>query len=186
MAKSHRNAAIAVYETHAQAEAVVKELRRTGFDMRDISVVSKDDQTDESTVGYYNAGDRMKRWGASGVSRDAFWGLLVGSGMFLIPGIGPVLVAGPLVAWIVSAPEGAVAFGGMSAVGAGLHSIGIPKDSIVQYEAALKSDRFLLVAHGSTEDVEKARTVMAPRAAQISVHAKQDEGAALLAGAHHQ
>ncbi len=63
--------------------------------------------------------------------------MLFGSAFFVISGIGPLLVAGPLVAWIVGAVEGAVVVGGLSAIGAGLYSIGIPKNSIVEYETAL-------------------------------------------------
>jgi hypothetical protein len=85
---------------------------------------------------------------------------LFGSAFFAIPGLGPVLVAGPLVAWIVGALEGAVFVGGLSAVGAGLFSLGIPKDSVLKYETALKTDKFLLVVHGSAEEVEKAREVL--------------------------
>jgi hypothetical protein len=46
-----------------------------------------------------------------------FWGMLLGAAAFAIPGIGPVLVAGPLVAWIIGALEGAVVVGGLTAVG---------------------------------------------------------------------
>jgi hypothetical protein len=53
--------------------------------------------------------------------------------------LGPVLVSGPLVAWIVGALEGAAVVGGVSAIGAGLIGIGIPKDSVVQYELAIKT-----------------------------------------------
>jgi len=87
------------------------------------------------------------------------WGWLFGAAFFAIPGIGPVLVAGPLVAWMVGALEGAVVIGGLPAVGAGLYSIGIPKDSIVRYETALKSDKFLLIAHGAAEEVAKAKEI---------------------------
>jgi hypothetical protein len=69
-------------------------------------------------------------------------------------------VAGPLVAWIVGALEGAVAVGGISAVGAGLVSIGIPKDSVVKYDVALKTDKFLLVVHGTPDAVDKARDII--------------------------
>jgi hypothetical protein len=88
------------------------------------------------------------------------WGWLFGAAFFAIPGIGPVLVAGPLVAWMVGALEGAVVIGGLPAVGAGLYSIGIPKDSIVRYETALKSDKFLLIAHGAAEEVAKAKEII--------------------------
>jgi uncharacterized membrane protein len=157
---SEKNAVVAIYGSHSQAEEALKELQRSGFDMKKLSIVGKDYHTEEHVVGYYNAGDRMKRWGKSGAFWGGFWGLLVGSAFFAIPGIGPVLVAGPLVAWIVGALEGAVVVGGLSAIGAGLYSIGVPKDSIVQYESAIKSDKFLLLAHGTQEEVERARGIM--------------------------
>jgi hypothetical protein len=80
---------------------------------------------------------------------------LLGAAVFAIPGIGPLLVTVPLVAWIIGALEGAVVVGGLSAVGAGLCSIGIPKNSIVRHEVALKSEKFLLLAHGTADEVAK-------------------------------
>jgi hypothetical protein len=80
--------------------------------------------------------------------------------MFAIPGIGPILVAAPLVAWIVAGLEGAVVVGGVGAIGGGLASIGIPKDSILQYELALKTDKFLLIVHGSPDAVNKANDII--------------------------
>jgi uncharacterized membrane protein len=157
---SEKNAVVAVYPSHSQAEEALKELQKSGFDMKKLSIVGKDYHSDEQVVGYYNAGDRMKRWGKYGAFWGGFWGLLFGSAFFAIPGIGPVLVAGPLVAWIVGALEGAVVVGGLSAIGAGLYSIGIPKDSVVQYETAVKADKFLLLAHGTADEVEKARVIM--------------------------
>lgn len=98
----------------------------------------------------------MKRWGKVGAFWGGFWGLLFGSGLFLIPGVGPILVAGPLVAWIIAGLEGAAVVGSVSALGAGLLSIGIPKDSVLKYEVALKTDKFLLVVHGTEGAVANA------------------------------
>jgi len=96
----------------------------------------------------------------------------VPTAFFAIPGIGPVLVACPLVAWIVGALEGAVVVGGLGAVGAGLHSIGIPKDSVVKYETAIKSDKFLILAHGTTDEVARAKNIIQTnRPAEVAVHA---------------
>ena len=71
--------------------------------MRRLSIVGQGYHTDEQVVGYYNTGDRMKYCGKTGAFWGGFWGLLFGSAFFAIPGIGPILVAGPLVAWIVAA-----------------------------------------------------------------------------------
>jgi hypothetical protein len=69
------NAVIAVYDNHSAAEDAVKQLQKSGFDMKKLSVVGKDYYTDEQVVGYYNAGDRMKylgKWALSGAASGAY------------------------------------------------------------------------------------------------------------------
>jgi len=158
------NSIVAIYTSHTDAEAAVKELQRSGFDMKKLSIVGRDFRSDEHVVGYYNMGDRMKYWGTLGAGVGAFWGglwgLLVGSAFFWVPGLGPTLVAGPLVSWIVGALEGGVLIGGIDAIGAGLYSLGIPKDSIVKYETALKADKFVLIAHGSAAETTRAQGII--------------------------
>jgi len=128
--------------------------------MKKLSVVGKDYHTEENVVGFYNAGDRMKYWGKLGAFWGGLWAILFGSAFFVIPGLGQLVVLGPLVMIIVSALEGALVTGGLTALGAGLYSIGIPKDSIIKYETALKSDKFLVIAHGSAGDVAKAKSIL--------------------------
>jgi uncharacterized membrane protein len=155
------NSVVAIYDTHEQAEHAIKELQHAGVDLKSLSIAAKDTHTDEHVVGYYNAGDRMKYWGKVGAFWGGFWGLLFGSGLFLIPGLGPILVAGPLVGWIIAALEGAAVVGGVSALGAGLASIGIPRDSVLKYEVALKTDKYLLVVHGTEDAVANAEKIIA-------------------------
>jgi hypothetical protein len=154
------NSVVAVFKNHVDAEAAVHELDRAGFNLKKLSIIAKDYHTDEHVVGYYNAGDRMKYWGKLGAFWGGLWGMLFGAAFFWVPGIGPLVVGGPLVSWIVGALEGAVVVGGLSAIGAGLYSIGIPKDSILRYETAIKNDCYVLVAHGAREEIEKARRVL--------------------------
>ena len=169
---SKQNSVVAIFASHTQAEDAVRELQKDGFDMKKLSIVGKDYHTDEHVVGYYNTGDRMLYWGKLGAIWGGFWGLLFGSAFFWVPGIGQLLVAGPLVMWIVGALEGAVVTGGLTALGAGLYSIGIPKDSVVKYEAALKSDKFILLAHGTAEEVAKARDILqTTHPMEVAVHA---------------
>jgi uncharacterized membrane protein len=155
------NAVVAIYDTHEQVEHAIKELQEAGVDMKSLSIAARNTHTDEHVVGYYNAGDRMKYWGKVGAFWGGFWGLLFGSAAFAIPGLGPILVAGPLVGWIIAGLEGAALVGGVSAVGAGLVSIGIPKDSVLKYDVALKTDKFLLVVHGTPSEVDKAKDILA-------------------------
>ena len=168
---AEHNAVVGIFDSHLKAESSIKELHRSGFDMKKLSIVGKDYHPEEHVVGYYNAGDRMKVWGKLGAFWGGFWGLLFGSALFVIPGIGPLIVFGPLVGWIIGALEGAVVVGGLSALAAALYSIGIPKDSVVQYETALKSAKFLVIAHGTADEVAKAKSILETAgAAQIDVH----------------
>jgi hypothetical protein len=48
------------YNRHTEAETSIKELQRSGFDMKKLSIVGKDYHTEEHVAGYYNIGDRMK------------------------------------------------------------------------------------------------------------------------------
>ena len=154
------NSVVAIYASHTAAEAAVKELQQAGFNMKKLSIVGRDYETDENVVGYYNTGDRMSSWGKTGAFWGGLWGLLFGSAFFMIPGIGPLFIAGPLVGWLLGALEGAVVVGGLSALGAALYSLGMPKDSIVKYETALKAGKFVLIANGSEEEAMHARTIL--------------------------
>ena len=154
------SSAVGVFNSHSDAESAVKELQKAGYDMKKLSVVGKDYHSEENVVGYYNTGDRMATWGKFGLFWGWLWGLLFGSAFFLIPGIGPVMVGGPLVSWIVGALELSVVTGGLTALGGALASIGIPKDSVIRYETALKADKFVLIVHGSFKEVEDAKSIL--------------------------
>ena len=73
--KRDPNAVVAVFKDHVAADEAVKQLQRSGFDMRKLSVIGRGYHTEEQVVGYYNTGDRMKLWGKWG----AFWGAKCGS-----------------------------------------------------------------------------------------------------------
>lgn len=94
---TEKNSCVAIYNTHTGAEGAIKELQKSGFDMKKLSIVGKDYHTEEHVVGYYNTGDRMKLWGKYGAFWGGLWGFLFGSAFFFIPGIGPLVVGGPLV-----------------------------------------------------------------------------------------
>lgn len=169
-----KNSVVAIYHTHGQVEHAIRKLEENGVDMKSLSIAARDTHTEEHVVGYYNAGDRMKYWGKVGAFWGGIWGLLFGSAVFSIPGLGPILVAGPLVAWIIGALEGAAVVGGVSAVGAALASIGVPKDSVMKYEVALKTDKFMLIVHGTPDAVAKAKGIIGGTAhSSYTVHAER-------------
>ena len=164
---------IAIFDTREQAETAVCELQKARIDMSTISIAAKDTQLDERPWGFYNATDRIRRWGKFGAIGGALWGLLFDSTLFVMPGIDPVLVSGPLVSWIVAVLEGAMVFGGLSALSAGLVITGIPKKAALEYETAIKLDKFLLVVHGTPTAIANAREAFQGTSCSYTVHGER-------------
>ena len=164
------NTVVAVFADHQAAERAIKKLADAGIDIKHLSVVGRGYHVDEKLIGFYNTGDRVEFWGKQGAFWGALWGWLGGLFLF-VPVVGHVMVLGYLAAIAVSAIEGGVVVGGVSALSAALYSVGIPKDSVIAYEGALKSDRYLVMAHGPMEEVARAKTVLASlQPASLDVH----------------
>jgi hypothetical protein len=174
---------IAVFADHPAAETAIKKLTSSGFDMKNLSVVGKGYHTDEKVVGFYNTGDRVKFWGMRGAFWGGFWGLFLGGLFMAVPAVGQVVVLGYLASIVIAAIENAVIVGGISALAAALYSIGVPKDSVIQYETALKTDSFLVTAHGPAAEIARAKTVLGTaNPTRVDVHTKASEPAIAAAG----
>jgi len=159
--ENRMNSVVAVFETHEAAEQAVRELDKAGVDMRKLSIVGQGYEKEEKVLGYYTTGDRMKLWGKRGAFWGGIWGWLFGAAFFMIPGVGQIAVAGPLVGGLLGALRGAVIVGGMSALGGALSGLGIPKDSVIRYEAAIQADQFVVIAQGTEIEIARARSILA-------------------------
>jgi uncharacterized membrane protein len=178
MATNRPDIAVALYDQHTQAEAGVKALQRAGFDMKKISIIGKDYETEEHVVGFLNAGDRAKIFGKLGAFWGGLMGVLFGSAMMFIPVVGHVIVLGPLAAAIFGGLQGAVIVGGISALAGALMSVGIPKDSVLRYETALKANKFMLVVHGDGQEIMRAHELLKTSGlSSFDHHHAQDEAA---------
>jgi hypothetical protein len=165
-------AVVAVFLRHQDAESAVRKLASDGLDMTHFSIVGKGYHTEEKVVGFYNAGDRIKLWGQKGAFWGGIWSLFFGGVFLTIPVIGHIMILGHLAAMVIAAIEGAVLVGGLSAIGAALYGIGIPKDSVMRYEEAIKADGFLVVAHGPATEMARAKTIFeANNPTSVDVHA---------------
>jgi hypothetical protein len=140
--------------------------------MKTLSVIGKGYHIEEKVAGFYNVGDRIKFWGKRGAFWGGLWGIFFGGVFMTLPVVGSVVVLGYFAAVLISAVEGAAVVGGLSALGAALYGMGIPKDSVIAYETAIKEDSFLVVVHGSADDVARAKAILAAvRPASVDLHA---------------
>ncbi len=164
-----QNLPVYVFNTHVEAEEAIQSLSRAGIDVKKLSLIGKGYHSEEHPLGFYTTGEKIRSWGGIGAFWGGIWGLLLAPAVFFIPGLGLLPMAGPVVAALVGALEGAVVVGGLSALGAALTRIGVPKDQVLKYETALKADKFVLLIHGSIDDEAKARSVLAKaKAAQTA------------------
>jgi len=102
----------------------------------------------------------MQYWGLRGAFRGGMWGLLLGAGFFLIPGVGRALTAGPLLGALMTGLGSAAIVGSLSALAAGPSHVGIPKGDAIKYKNVITSDKFLLIAHGTPEEVAQPRLIV--------------------------
>jgi divalent metal cation (Fe/Co/Zn/Cd) transporter len=154
------NLPVYMFNTRTEAEDGIRALNRAGIDMKTLSLVGKGVHSEEHAVGFYSAGDRIKSWGGTGAFWGSIWGLMFAPAVFFLPGLGLVALAGPLVAMLVSALEGAVLVGGVSALVAALTDMGVPQEQAIKYETALKVDKYVLLLHGPASDVDHAKSVL--------------------------
>jgi hypothetical protein len=141
-------------------EESVQRLRQSGFDLSKLSVVALDRHPEQQVVAHYGVDGQVKYWGEFGPFWTEMWASLSGWACIVLPDAGPILVAGPLAGWIVAAVESQVVFGSLSALGAALYGLGISKDAVMRYEAAVRMEKLLLIAHGAGDEVGKAREIL--------------------------
>jgi hypothetical protein len=148
------------------AETTVKKLAADGIEIKNLIVVGKGYQTDEKGRRH-----RIKFWGTRGVFWGDLWGLFFG-GMFLtIPVVGHVIVLGYLASMAIYGIGNAIVVGGLSALGAAFYGIGVPRDSVIQYETAIKADSLLVMAHGPVEKVAPAKAILGTlKPSRLDVH----------------
>ena len=154
------DAVIAVFADHGAAEAAVRKLRSAGFSTETLSVLGKAYDRGEKVVGFFNSGGQIRFWGERGDFWGRLWRLFSGGLFVTVPVVGPVIVLGHLATTAMFAVEGAVGAGGLSAINAALSDIGIPKESVLQYEFAVKADGFLVMAHGVNADTVRAHAIL--------------------------
>lgn len=145
------DAVVAVYASEAELTTAIKHLEHERYDMASISVLGTGMSQERHIIGFETQRTHATRWAKWG----GLWGWIFGALIF-IPGVGHVAIGGYLLVVMISAGIGAT--GG--ALGGALTSMGIPKDGIPVYESDLRSERFLVIAHGTRGEVDRAHALL--------------------------
>jgi uncharacterized membrane protein len=149
------NATIGIYENHDKAVDAVKELQKANYPVSKISIIGQAGEVD----------DHMHLKGSSpvavaetsiGVVAGSVVGLLTGLGIFAIPGLGFLYGAGAIVGLIAGVDFGLIG-GGLTAI---FTAIGVDAEKAREYKKLLADGKFMLVAHGSNEEVKQAEDIL--------------------------
>jgi uncharacterized membrane protein len=163
---------VGTYDNIQTAYAVANDLVSAGYSRNDISVVAHDAKNEYAGYiddGYVETDDDVAKGAGIGAAIGGIGGLLVGLGALAIPGVGPVIAAGPLLAALTGAGVGAVT-GGI--VGA-LVDLGIPDEEAHIYSEGLRRGHVLVIAQVPDSSANAVTRIM-ERAGLIDIHRQAD------------
>lgn len=137
---------IGVFNDRRQAEGAISQLRSEGFS-KEISILGKDQKTRTDANTTMGSTDSITDGSTTGSVIGGLAGLAAGAGMLAIPGIGPLLAAGPIAGALTGAVTGGVA--------GGLVDWGIPAEDSRRYEDHIKQGSVLVSVECSDDKVQK-------------------------------
>jgi hypothetical protein len=147
---SSHKAVLGLVDSYAEAEAIVRDLRVNGFPNTDISALfpDKTGTRDFAYEQHTKAPEGALAGAGAGGALGGTLGLLAGIGALAIPGLGPFIAAGPIIAALSGVAAGA-AVGGIAG---GLVGMGIPEVEAKQYEGKIKGGSILISVHAGDAD----------------------------------
>src|SRR6478672_6857997 len=153
-----KSSVFCIAKSTTQAERIVEDLQSSGFNPAETSVLMPDTggTHDFGHVKATKAPEGATTGATAGGVTGGVLGLLAGVGALAIPGVGPFIAAGPIMAALSGAAIGATTGG----VVGGLIGLGIPEIEAKRYEGKLKSGNYLIAVHaGDGEEVDRAKEV---------------------------
>jgi hypothetical protein len=166
-----RRLIVAVLRDKKRAQQVVEELNEKEFPMDQLSMLGRASSSGDDLLGisYNNVGDKMKSWGAMGAFWGGLWGLLSGAaGMFILPGLGAIVAAGPIVEAIAGAISGAALAGGtmagaaaLSEITVAIHQMGVPEEKLHNLHQAIEQGHYVVILRCATDEAETWHRLLA-------------------------
>ncbi|HKB40755.1 MAG TPA: general stress protein [Gemmataceae bacterium] len=170
---STEQSVVGIYTHIDSAEDAVKKLGEGGFPIDHVSIIAKDLGSEKKVHGFVTSCDVARASATTGAWVGGIFGLLVGAAFVWVPGVGPLIVAGSLTAALAGGLEGAVAGAAVSGVLGWLAALGISKQHILKYEESVKAGKYLVIAHGSADEVAKARQILQGTSpSELTLHAE--------------
>jgi hypothetical protein len=160
MSEQPNDGVIAVYSSMEEIDEALRRLADEGIPTENMSVMTQNLESISKVHGFVTTGDVARSGAGWGAWIGGFFGLVTGVALLIIPGAGPVLVAGPAAAWILATLEGAGGGAILGGLVGGVVGHFVKDKHIPKYENHLKGGKYLLVAHGEQDVVDRAQKVL--------------------------
>lgn len=162
--RPHATCAGLFHDRHS-ADAAIDDLLGHGFERDDISIVARGREGVDRFRGWddrgeYRAGDDDNVSAGEGAAIGGLTGLLIGAGLMLVPGIGPLFAVGPLAAGLAGAVTGGVTGAITGGIAGGLIDLGVPEDDARYYEGRVSEGAFLVTVQCGGSGHEAAREIL--------------------------
>lgn len=167
---SKKNACVLLYPNYQDARQAVEKLQTQNFNMKTVSIIGKGDASlqqhfgtsaIDKQVGFHNI---SARW------RESLWNIPGGVLFFTLADFGALVAAGSIVALLMQEKNDMDINKGFTVLATALFNMGIPGESIKQYEEAVKAEKILLTVNGVRSDVEQACHILHNETQQATVH----------------
>jgi uncharacterized membrane protein len=148
------------FHSMIEAENAVKHLIDQKFPKNQISIVTQNIETEKQIHGYVSVGDVAKETSATGAWLGGLFGLLAGAAFIFVPGVGPLIVAGPFAAALLGGAEGVLVGATSGGLLGALLGWGVSREHILKYEESIKTGDYLVIANGDEAQVSQARSIL--------------------------
>lgn len=156
---------VAVYDSMEDATAAVQRLSKEGFPTEHVSILTQNLESTTDVHGFVTTGDVAKRSAGVGATFGGIFGLLTGAALLVVPGVGPLVVAGSLAATLIAAAEGAIGVGALSGLVGAATGHFVSKKHIPKLTEHLTAGRYLLIAQSTDADqLDRARELLGEHA----------------------
>jgi uncharacterized membrane protein len=171
-----KQSVVGIYKSMETVEAAVHTLDQGGFPIKQVSIVAQNMENEKKVHGFITAGDVAKTSAGTGAWFGGIFGLLFGAAFVWVPAVGPMLVAGPLAAVLLGGIEGIVAGAAGGGLLGALMGWGVSKKHILKYEEHIKSGKYLLIAHGSSDEVARAHNILSGTGSEeLKIHTDSED-----------
>jgi hypothetical protein len=149
---------ISIFELHDDAKTDLKSLQLSKSDISKLSFIGKEFQHEHNINGLSVRNGTSKNWVTQGAFWDSIRDLNIGFASLLVPGLGQIMAAGPIVSCIVEVLESPLKYNSMAEI---FLSLGISSHTNAPYETALNEGKCVMIGEGTRQEVESIRLMMA-------------------------